>query len=379
MNRFHRLRRVIFWSHLVTGLAAALFIFIIAGTGVILSFERQIIEAREKFPISVPGTAPRLNIPDLHKKLLEDFPGEKPTSVTLKSDPAASITFQSGRNHFIHLNPYTGENLGSGAVGTRKFFHQVVSIHRWLIPGEKKSKLGHTLNSAAALIFFFLILSGLILWIPKRLTKRGLKAITKPSLKLRGRARDWNWHNVLGFWSSLPLLLICATGLVIAYPWANALLLNAFGESPPPAKEKSSRPRRAQPEGPLTLPPGISEVLTIATSTYPGWESIQVSLPKEKTRTVKLTIADSHRGRPDLRHELTGDLATGEITEIKDMSDQPRARQLRIWNRWIHTGEVGGWVGQLFSAIVCLNTLVLIYTGCALSYRRFRKKKPVAA
>ena len=41
---------------------------------------------------------------------------------------------------------------------------------------------------------------------------------------LAGRARDWNWHNVIGFWCATPLFLIVLTGVVMSYPWANDLL-----------------------------------------------------------------------------------------------------------------------------------------------------------
>jgi uncharacterized iron-regulated membrane protein len=43
-----------------------------------------------------------------------------------------------------------------------------------------------------------------------------------PSLKLRGKPRDWNWHHAVGFWSAPALLLITLTGLVMSYQWANA-------------------------------------------------------------------------------------------------------------------------------------------------------------
>ena len=50
---------------------------------------------------------------------------------------------------------------------------------------------------------------------------------------LAGKARDFNWHNTIGFWSAIPLAIIVAGGVVISYPWATALVYRAYGEAPP--------------------------------------------------------------------------------------------------------------------------------------------------
>jgi uncharacterized iron-regulated membrane protein len=36
---------------------------------------------------------------------------------------------------------------------------------------------------------------------------------------LRGKARDFNWHNVVGLWSAIPLFVVVLSGVVISYPW----------------------------------------------------------------------------------------------------------------------------------------------------------------
>jgi len=48
---------------------------------------------------------------------------------------------------------------------------------------------------------------------------------------LRGKARDWNWHNVLGIWCALPLLVIVLTGVVMSFDWANAMLFRLTGST----------------------------------------------------------------------------------------------------------------------------------------------------
>jgi uncharacterized iron-regulated membrane protein len=45
---------------------------------------------------------------------------------------------------------------------------------------------------------------------------------------------------------------------------------------------------------------------------------------------------------------------------------------LRTWLRFIHTGEAGGFVGQTIAGIASAGACVLVWTGLALSWRRFQ-------
>src|SRR5262245_38666971 len=70
-----------------------------------------------------------------------------------------------------------------------------------------------------------------------------------PSCTLRGRSRNWNWHNTAGFWSAPVLLCITLTGLVMSYQWANNLLYTLTGsEPPPPQRVSTGRPAASRVE-----------------------------------------------------------------------------------------------------------------------------------
>ena len=48
--------------------------------------------------------------------------------------------------------------------------------------------------------------SGFYLWFPRKWTWQHVRAVMLFSGKLRGKARDFNWHNVIGFWSPCAAL-----------------------------------------------------------------------------------------------------------------------------------------------------------------------------
>lgn len=73
---------------------------------------------------------------------------------------------------------------------------------------------------------------------------------------------------------------------------------------------------------------------------------------------------------------------TGEVLRRETHADLSTARQIRTWTRFLHTGEALGFWGQLVAGLACVGGCVLVYTGFALSWRRFfpgRKSPPTSA
>lgn len=68
---------------------------------------------------------------------------------------------------------------------------------------------------------------------------------------------------------------------------------------------------------------------------------------------------------------LTLNPFTGETLKREGQADFTPARRIRMWTRFLHTGEALGVIGQLVAGLACLGGALLVYTGVALSYRRF--------
>lgn len=387
-------RRCLFWAHLATGLVVGLVILLLAVTGVVMSFEPQIVARAERAVVreKANGQTTPLTPEELVAKFEQSDLKGKPGTLNLTSEPEDPAIFliNKGNQHLFH--PTTGEPLGKGAVGLRRFFQINLSLHRWLTwpapqtgEGERKPEgegkkettwkdVGGHINAAGTLAFLFLLLSGLFLWIPKKRTWKAFKAVLTLQIRLKGRARDWNWHNLAGFWFSPFLLLIAVTGLIMFYPWANKLLFNAFGEPPPAKRETAAAPKTGDQRPPI-FAAGLNQAYQAAAQTMPGWRSMSLELPENGDKPFAVTVTDAGRGRPDRRVKLTIDRATfdviGRESEFQKLTPGGRMRQ---FVRWTHTGEIGGWAGQLVAALTAAATLVLIWTGFALAWRRFAKK-----
>lgn len=397
------MRKLFFWLHLICGTAAAIVIFIMSVTGVLLMYERQMLAWADKGYRSTPGTT-KMQPEALLQKVAEQT-GSMPGSLTLHADPSAPAEVGAGRQ-VTYVDAYSGRVLGGGSPGIRAFFHAVTDWHRWLAMEGSLRTTGRAITGASNLIFLVLALSGMYLWLPRKWLWQNLRAVLLFRGGLSGKARDFNWHNVIGIWSAIPLVVVILGALVISYPWATALVYRAAGEEPPasfgppggPAGPggKKGRPERGgesrkggRPEqsgegrkgGRPDSPPGLREPGEVniagldaawqrAEATVPGWQSI--TWRAAGGRRVSLSVAESHRGRVDLRSTLTVDRTSGEVISHEKFDSLSRGRQWRMWLRFLHTGEALGVIGQTIAGIVSAGAAALVWTGLALTWRRYR-------
>ncbi len=369
-------RKIVFWLHLLAGIIAGSVVMVMSVTGVVLAFERQMIEWADRDLRLNPSQAgaPRLSIKALIAGVRAAEPEAIPSGITLRSDPAAPAAISLGRDHTVFVNPYTGAILGEGSKRTRAFFHWVTDVHRWLGAHGESRALGRAVTGACNLAFLFLVVSGFYLWWPRKWTKNAGQALVVPSLKLRGKARDFNWHNSIGFWCAPVLFVLVLTGVILSYPWAANLLYQLTGSEPPPARTAGGRPPSPA-RASNFIPTNIDHLWVIAEQRVPDWKTINARFETSPSAPVTFSIARSHPGRPDLRSQLALNPETGEVVRWEPFASFNLGRQLRSWSRFAHTGEAGGVVGQTIAAIASAGGAVLVWTGFALAWRRFRARK----
>jgi uncharacterized iron-regulated membrane protein len=187
---------------------------------------------------------------------------------------------------------------------------------------------------------------------------------------LRGKARDFNWHNTIGFWSAIPLAIIVMGAAVISYPWATALVYRAYGEAPPAPAAAAARGESRSGGAPINGA-ALETMIVTAAAQMPDWKTISVALPAPDAPRVVLTVDAGDGGQPHKRATLTLDRRTGDVVRWEPFSSQSPGRRARTWLRFAHTGEVYGLVGQTIAGLLSAGGAVLVWTGLALAWRRF--------
>lgn len=382
-----RVRKVIFWCHLISGVIAGIVILIMSVTGAVLALKPQILRFAESDmrTVQVPQTnAQRLTTQELFAKLKEAKPTAKPTALTIQSEPSEAAAFALGREGTIYMNPYNGQITGEGAKKTNAFFRAMEDWHRWIGMSGDTRPIGKAITGFCNAAFLILAITGLYIWMPRKFSKQSLKSITMFKAGLRCRARNFNWHNVIGFWSALVLILLTATGMVISYQWAGDLLYTlTFSEKPPatapaPAAQPNAQGRPQQGGAPnqqptaAEIPNNLNQLWGRAEQQVPNWKSINLRLPQRAGGPVSFSIDEGTAWNPFARSVLTLNSATAEVVSYDAYANYNRGRTLRLWSRFTHTGEAFGIIGQIIAGLASLGGAFLVWTGLSLALRRFR-------
>lgn len=403
----NKLRPVLFWLHLVAGVVAGVVIAIMSFTGVALAFEKEIIAwaERDLRRVSPPADAKRLPLDDLLAKVRELQPNARPSGVTVSADPATAVLVSLGRTNAFHVNPYTGTVQPQGATGLREFMRVMIEWHRFLGTHDDRRPTGKAITGACNIAFLVLALTGLFLWWPRNWTKNAVRAVALMNFTLRGKARDFNWHNAIGLWCAPVLIVLTVTAMPISYRWASDLIFKLTGTEPPVQGAGPGGPSVEVPKPPPgTKPLGYDALLAAAQKQVPAWEQITIRIggggqrgggasvstnaspaaPRGEGRSAPQAITVSIKERDGwplfFAAQLTLDPFTGAVLRQEKFSDQNLGRQVRSWTRFLHTGEALGVIGKTLAGLASLGALFLVWTGLALTWRRFfvRKSGPTA-
>ena len=371
------IRKVFFWIHLVIGVAVSVVVLMMSVTGVLLTYEMQLDRwARRDYraPPPGPGVEPLAVDEFLHQvstRPLETLP----SSIRLQVDPREPAALSVGRGDYLYANRYTGKILNDGDGPMRRFLRSVMYWHRWLALEGDDRDLGRAVTGAANLGFFLLLASGFYLLWPRTWTLNSLRNIITFRRDLKGRTRDLNWHNVVGFWLSVPLLIIVVSGLVISYGWASNLVYRAVGEEPPlPASLSASETSITEDEQAGSFSARQCSYQTLferAAEEVPDWNSITLELPESDNTPVVFAVDRGNGRQPSKRINLTFSRSDCRVHERGGYPTHSRGRQLRSWFRYAHTGEVYGFAGQTIAGAASVGGVVLVWTALAMAYRRF--------
>ena len=386
-------RKTIFWIHLGCGILTGLVVLMMSVTGVILTYERQMLawQTRE-FYADPPAAAGRLPVEALIASAAQAEEGFQPNSVLLSSNPRAPALLAAGRAGSRYLNAYTGEVLGEPPTGLDSFFNAVTGWHRWFNAPADSRAPWRAITGVSNLAFLFLIASGMYLWLPKIFKWTMFRAhLFFSGQALRGKARDYNWHHVFGIWTAVPLFVVVATATVFSYPWASNAVYRAFGEEPPAGRGGGPAPavaalagapgRIGGPGSAGTRPAAepaqatapmleLDALFARAATQVDDWKTITLTLPQPGATTVSFAIDQGNGGQPQLRHTLVLDAASGIVSSWQPFESQTPGRRARSWIRFLHTGEALGLAGQTIAGVVSLTSVIMVWTGLALAWRR---------
>jgi uncharacterized iron-regulated membrane protein len=411
-------RKILFWVHLVAGVISGLSIAIMCFTGTVLAFDKEITAWSERdarrAEQPAPG-APRLSLDELQGKLRDAQPDAKPVSIIMQNDPNAAVAFSAGRTGGHYVNPYTGEVRQPASSSMSTFMREMVEWHRYLnFNGDVSRPRGKWINGVCNIAFCMLAVTGLYLWMPRSWSWRSLRPIVWFRQNTTSKARDFNWHNAIGFWTAPVLIVLTLTAVPISFRWGGNLIYTLTGTPAPIAGSSGPGGSAAAALLPLEIPApppgsralGHDALLAAVQKHMPDWQTITLRLSagggegrgggrpaasstppssgsaplsasetRGRSQPVTVTVRERATWPRTATTTLTLNPYNGDVLRDMGYADMNAAQRVRSWTRFLHTGEALGWMGQLVAGIACLGGVFLVYTGFALSWRRFFGKR----
>jgi uncharacterized iron-regulated membrane protein len=369
-----RLRLTIFWMHLICGVTAGLFISFFAITGALLAFEHPTLRHLE-LSYHIAATGPRIPLDAVLDNTRSRLGAAK--EITVSADPRIPVELQIGSEQIYAVNPYTGEILGLSAPHARHFFNTVTALHKYFGTSKARHEQIRIIKGTVVGTLSFLVVSGCYLWLPRKWSRRRLKQGLFLRSDVTGRARNWNWHNALGIWVSVPLACLAFTGLIMTYPWIADVLLPATTNDQAavanPSHLHTEHHAKHQDRTDATQV-SLEQAFARVEQQDPHWQSIWLRLPSDHAQQLNFTVDRGTNEEPVQRDRVTIDHQTGDITRWQPFAMQNAQTRFRDWSRFLHTGEIGGIAGELLATLTCLVTLFVVWTGYALALTRLRLK-----
>src|SRR5690606_25000672 len=222
-------KKFVFQLHKILGLITGVVVFIVSITGCCWAFKEEIESLYDGYKKVEPQNRPILTPTEAKDIAHTIFPNNTIHGTAFKkADDAIEVIFYDAEPEFyqsIFLNPYSGEiiQVDDHLSG---FFAFILKGHmRLWLPRE----IGEQVVSASILIFIIIIVSGFILWVPKK--RKNLKQRIKFDWKktTRWKRKNFDLHTVIGFYVCSLALILAFTGTIISYNWLKYVVYKSAG------------------------------------------------------------------------------------------------------------------------------------------------------
>ncbi|KAB1064866.1 PepSY-associated TM helix domain-containing protein [Salibacter halophilus] len=367
-------RSVIRQLHLFLGLITGIIVFIVAITGCLWVFQEEIRElTREPFSYEVSHNNAMVT-PTRAKKMAQSVFPDKRIHGTLYSgqeNPVEVIFYQSEPEEFyrmVYLHPQSGELIRSENL-LNGFFHFVLDGHMYLWLPES---IGHEVVRWGTAIFAIMLITGIVLWWPKTKKLQKRHFWFKWNKRTKWKKKNYDYHNISGFYASLLGLTIAFTGCVMAFdPFESVVYDTIGGEKETnfsiPANESGSYKEKNV--------PAIDQLLPKLRKTYSDAFSFEFHYPHTDSSSiyVEVTNREGTFYKNDYRFYDQNTLAELSTPSIYgDYSAASFSDKVIRMNYDIHVGSIAGLPGKIIMFCISLICAALPVTGFLIWLNRKR-------
>ena len=349
-------KKIIREIHGITGLVVGIVIFIVALSGCLYTFQREIrsVMYPHLLKVSIPEHTAALPVDSIAMIATAYYPEGRIREIVVNHEPGKSVKVYMLDHHLLYINPYTGEVLG--VKNTRKDpFLMAWSLHTQLGLGE----MGGKIVGWCTLACVPLILTGLWLWWP--VVRNSWRKAFQLPFNGKWKRVNFQWHKNGGFYASVFLLFICLSGLMMSFKWFEKGIFWITGS--PPTQRVMPKAVEALEQGGM-----LQKSVQYTLDRFPGHKEVNIFFPGSADR-VFMFIAkyEDRMGRREILYfnPDDGQLLHGSYSANLSVGDK-----LKAVNFNIHSGQVGGLPGRIIAFLATLYSAYLVVSGAIIWFQR---------
>lgn len=372
-------KKFIFQLHKILGLTTGLVVFVVAITGCCWAFREEIESLYDDYKKVEPQQTAILTPTEAKDIATAVFPQQTIHGTLFKkADDAIEVIFYDAEPEFyqsVFLNPYSGKviQVDDHLSG---FFPFILKGHMrlWL-----PKNIGEQVVGVSILIFIVILISGFILWLPKK--RKNLKQRVKFDWKktTKWKRKNFDLHSIIGFYICALALILAFTGSIMSYNWLKYVVYKSVGG------EKEARfiipENQSAANNKDSIVPMDYLILKLQKES-PNATAYELHYPKTPDESIYVEVSNSEGLYYDNDYRFFDQNTLEEIETpgiYGKYKDAKLADKILRMNYDIHIGAIGGIAGKIIAFLASLLIASLPVTGVLLWYgRNYKKKKKVS-
>ncbi len=378
--------------HLWLGMSVGLIIFIVSITGTLFVFKDEVENFTRKEVIyhNEQNIAQKQVLPiRILEKMVDEQVREKYKIhwVNIPIDKKMSYQFYwyehntEAWNYFdefpiyksAYVNPYTGKVLE--VFDEKNGFFQIVKTIHWSF--LLKQDWGKYVVGIPVIIFVIMLISGIILWWPKNKAARKQRFSFKWKNIKSWKRKNYDLHNVLGFYASIFALIFSITGLFYAFFVVQAAIYFIFSGGNTVYPDFSNITTKAPIE--MRNETTLDKVISTVHAKYPESYGFAIDLGHphmDDHEHPNFSVFVKHLSYSYHKNSsLIFDENSGELLHTYNHEDKNFGEKTVAANYDIHVGSILGLPTKIIAFIVSLICASLPVTGFLIWWGRRKKTR----
>lgn len=367
--------------HLWLGLASGLIVLLLGITGCLYAFAEEIKGCLRKDQLYVKEVKDTRLPPSALWQIAQQAIGkDKPlNAINLYSDPQKATSFYAyagtdgnffyfdNVTHYVsvYIDPYTGKVLG--VYDEEMDFFNIIKMLHWSL--LISHPVGQQIVGWGTMAFVVMLISGIILWWPKNKAARKQRLWFRWKDATKWRRKNYDLHNIFGFYVATVALILAFTGMVWAFSWFKSAVYVAGSLSTTPPKTIVEKSVVSNGDKDMAF----NKAAAIAWQKHPDAGSISLAYPAEAEGIIDLYV-QQHDGAYYVNHNMQFDQYSGKLLRERHHSEKNFGEKLITANYDIHVGAILGLPGKILAFIASFICAMLPVTGFLIWWGRTNKK-----